>query len=95
MKRYDYGHLDKIEVRREDQQLYKFKEGDFLRLRLQDIEDILLLLVQQKLANLMIDDGTLNNVRTALHDITSRIRMEYLPKRKWSGLDKQRDRVLI
>ncbi|GKB28603.1 hypothetical protein Tco_0868004 [Tanacetum coccineum] len=27
-------------------------------------------------------DGTLNSVRTALHDITSRIRMEYLPKRK-------------
>ncbi|GKA66255.1 hypothetical protein Tco_0766063 [Tanacetum coccineum] len=26
MKRYDYGHLDEIEVRREDQQLYKFKE---------------------------------------------------------------------
>nr|GEX46713.1 hypothetical protein [Tanacetum cinerariifolium] len=28
MKRYDYGHLDEIEVRREDQQLYKYKEGD-------------------------------------------------------------------
>ncbi|GJS75830.1 hypothetical protein Tco_0725711 [Tanacetum coccineum] len=27
-------------------------------------------------------DGTLNNVRTALHDIASGIRMEYLPKRK-------------
>ncbi|GJV07201.1 hypothetical protein Tco_1344857 [Tanacetum coccineum] len=26
MKRYDYGHLDEIEVRREDQQLYKSKE---------------------------------------------------------------------
>ncbi|GJY90989.1 retrovirus-related pol polyprotein from transposon TNT 1-94 [Tanacetum coccineum] len=46
MKSYDYGHLDEIEVRREDQQLYTFKEGDFPRLRLQDIEDMLLLLVQ-------------------------------------------------
>ncbi|GKE10337.1 hypothetical protein Tco_1413888, partial [Tanacetum coccineum] len=46
MKWYDYGHLDEIKVRREDQQLYTFKEGDFLRLRLQDIEDMLLLLVQ-------------------------------------------------
>nr|GEV37178.1 hypothetical protein [Tanacetum cinerariifolium] len=27
IKRCDYGHLDKIEVRREDQKLYKFKEG--------------------------------------------------------------------
>nr|GFA83717.1 hypothetical protein [Tanacetum cinerariifolium] len=46
MKRYDYGHLDEIEVRREDQQQYKLKEGDFPQLRLQDIEDMLLLLVQ-------------------------------------------------
>ncbi|GJS09226.1 hypothetical protein Tco_0366022 [Tanacetum coccineum] len=40
-------------------------------------------------------DGTLNDVRTALHDITSGIRIEYLPKRKWSGLDKRRARVMI
>ncbi|GJW27444.1 hypothetical protein Tco_0044319 [Tanacetum coccineum] len=132
MKMYDYGHLYEIEVRKEDQQLYMFKEGDFPRLRLQDIEDKLLLLVQQKLTNLTIEghfdlnvalhifrlnlrnktaytaysdpqgviykdqnninrlmrtdelhkfsDGTLNDVWTALHDITSGIRMEYLPK---------------
>ncbi|GJU30349.1 hypothetical protein Tco_1173938 [Tanacetum coccineum] len=36
--------------------LYTFKEGDFKRLRLQDIEDMLLLLVQQKLTNLIIDE---------------------------------------
>ncbi|GKD85590.1 hypothetical protein Tco_1356744 [Tanacetum coccineum] len=40
-------------------------------------------------------DGTLNHVRTALHDITSGIRMEYLPKKKWSRLDKRRARVMI
>ncbi|GJT68263.1 hypothetical protein Tco_1019743 [Tanacetum coccineum] len=40
-------------------------------------------------------DGTLNNVRTALHDIASGIRMEYLPKRKWSGLDKRSARVMV
>ncbi|GKD40538.1 hypothetical protein Tco_1260745 [Tanacetum coccineum] len=45
MKWYEYGHLDEIEVRREDQQLYTFKEGDFPRLYLQDIEDMLLLLI--------------------------------------------------
>nr|GEZ59822.1 hypothetical protein [Tanacetum cinerariifolium] len=28
-------------------------------------------------------DGMLNDVRTALHDITAGIRMEYLPMRKW------------
>nr|GEV05767.1 hypothetical protein [Tanacetum cinerariifolium] len=56
MKKYDYGHLDKIEVHREDQKLYTFRECDFKRLRLQDIEDMLLLLVQQKLTNLTIDE---------------------------------------
>ncbi|GJT31562.1 hypothetical protein Tco_0921981 [Tanacetum coccineum] len=40
-------------------------------------------------------DGMLSYVRTALHDITSGIRIEYMPKRKWSGLDKQRARVII
>nr|GEW00868.1 hypothetical protein [Tanacetum cinerariifolium] len=44
-----------IEVRREDQKLYKFKEGDFLRLNLHDIEDMLLLLVQKKIFNLKRD----------------------------------------
>nr|GFA25485.1 hypothetical protein [Tanacetum cinerariifolium] len=29
MKKYDYGHLEEIEVRREDQKLYKFREVDF------------------------------------------------------------------
>ncbi|GJU40376.1 hypothetical protein Tco_1193333 [Tanacetum coccineum] len=40
MKKYDYGHLGMIEVRREDQQLYIFRKGDFPLLRLQDIEDM-------------------------------------------------------
>nr|GFC35306.1 hypothetical protein [Tanacetum cinerariifolium] len=43
MEWHDYKHLDWISVRREDDQIYKFKEGDFKRLRLQDIEDMLLL----------------------------------------------------
>ncbi|GJR15866.1 hypothetical protein Tco_0798518 [Tanacetum coccineum] len=49
---YGYGHLDEIEVRRSDQKLYKFMEGDFPRLYLNDIEDVLLLVVQNKLFNL-------------------------------------------
>ncbi|GKB02339.1 hypothetical protein Tco_0830428, partial [Tanacetum coccineum] len=176
MKMYDNGHLEEIEVRRDDQKLYTFKEGDFKRLRLQDIEDMLLLLVQQKLTNLTIDeryslnvvlrktdchstagerslircqklpkeaqpyqarhiqvksqkrtaytaysdpkrviykdqmnknrlmradelhkfsDGTLDDVRSALNDIAKGIRMEYLPTRNWSNLDKKRARVMV
>nr|GFD06518.1 hypothetical protein [Tanacetum cinerariifolium] len=41
---HDYKHMDWITVRRDDDKLYKFKEGDFKRLRIQDIEDMLLLL---------------------------------------------------
>nr|GEU88411.1 hypothetical protein [Tanacetum cinerariifolium] len=71
MKKYDYGHMEEIEVRRDDQQLYTFKEGDFMRLRLQYIEDMLLLLVQQKLTNFTIDEWYDLNV--ALHMYTKRI----------------------
>ncbi|GJW90684.1 hypothetical protein Tco_0168237 [Tanacetum coccineum] len=141
----------------EDQQLYKFKEGDFPRLNLRDIEDMLLLLVQKKLSNMERDvifdlnmalrmfirhvvilkrvedlqlgvksyqsklnineraediqykrnmlkrsdelykftDGTLTSVRTVLYDIASNLKMDYLPKRKWSNLDRQRSRIMI
>ncbi|GJT81798.1 hypothetical protein Tco_1056140 [Tanacetum coccineum] len=71
MKSYDYGHLDEIEFRRKDQQLYTFKEGDFQRLCLKDIEDMLLLLVQQRLTNLTINERYDLNV--ALHMFTRRI----------------------
>nr|GEV15193.1 hypothetical protein [Tanacetum cinerariifolium] len=62
MEKYDYDYLEEIEVRREDQKLYNFIEGDFPRLRLQDIKDMLLLLVQQKLTNLIIDEQYALNV---------------------------------
>ncbi|GJZ57813.1 hypothetical protein Tco_0613307 [Tanacetum coccineum] len=54
-KWYGYGHLEENEVRRVDHQFYKFMEGDFLRLYLNDIEDMLLLVVQNKLFNLKGD----------------------------------------
>ncbi|GKB43140.1 hypothetical protein Tco_0888082, partial [Tanacetum coccineum] len=126
---HNYKHLDWITVCRNDDKLYTFKESDYKRLRLQDIEDMLLLLVQGKLTNLTIEerfalnvslrisdlkrfltysaypnprgfiyqnkdkknklmhidelhkfnDGTLNDVRTALDDILKRIMMKYLP----------------
>nr|GFB33428.1 hypothetical protein [Tanacetum cinerariifolium] len=44
---HNYKHLDWISVRRDDDKIYKFKEGDLKRLRIQYIEDMLLLLVQE------------------------------------------------
>ncbi|GJX46492.1 hypothetical protein Tco_0271682 [Tanacetum coccineum] len=51
----NYKHLDWITVRKDDDILYKLKEGNFHRLRIQDIEDMLLLLVQGKLTNLNVE----------------------------------------
>ncbi|GJQ94314.1 hypothetical protein Tco_0228372 [Tanacetum coccineum] len=48
--------LEYLRVRRDDDALYKFKEGDFHRLRIQDIEDMLLLLVQGKVTNLSVEE---------------------------------------
>ncbi|GKE81580.1 hypothetical protein Tco_1551580 [Tanacetum coccineum] len=40
-------------------------------------------------------DGTLTRLRTSLDDVTKNIRMEYLPKRRWSSLDKKRAHIMI
>nr|GFC66033.1 hypothetical protein [Tanacetum cinerariifolium] len=59
---HNYKHLDWISVRRDDDKIYKFKEGDLKRLRLQDIEDMLLFLVQGKLSNLTVEERFAFNV---------------------------------
>ncbi|GKC88149.1 hypothetical protein Tco_1148798 [Tanacetum coccineum] len=129
--------------------LYKFIEGDFPRLNLRDIKDMMLLLVQKKLSTLERDvifdlnvalriytkrvvilkrvedlklgvesyQKKLNITRpeTFRSDISKRTpytayrnpqgiiyvdkfkrnRMDYLPKRRWSTLEKQRSRIMI
>nr|GEV09524.1 integrase, catalytic region, zinc finger, CCHC-type, peptidase aspartic, catalytic [Tanacetum cinerariifolium] len=56
MRKHGYGYLEEIMVRRADNKLYKFKEGDFPRLWMNDIKDMLLLVVQNWLNNLSKDD---------------------------------------
>nr|GFA40646.1 hypothetical protein [Tanacetum cinerariifolium] len=68
---YDKHALLGIMVRRDDDKLYKFKEGDFKRLRIQYIEDMLLLLVQGKLTNLTVEERFVFNV--SLRMFTRRI----------------------
>ncbi|GJW32454.1 hypothetical protein Tco_0052486 [Tanacetum coccineum] len=51
-KLHDYSYLEEIVVKRADRQLYKFKEGNFVNLHLNDIKDMLLLVVQHKLFHL-------------------------------------------
>nr|GEY43461.1 hypothetical protein [Tanacetum cinerariifolium] len=40
-------------------------------------------------------DETLTSVRNVLHDIANNPRMEYLPKRSWSNLDRKSSRIMI
>ncbi|GJR26316.1 hypothetical protein Tco_1102548 [Tanacetum coccineum] len=67
-------------VRRNDDKLYTFTEGDNKRLRLQDIKDMLLLLVQGKLTNLTIEECLALNVslRTFTRSIVIQRRVEDL-----------------
>nr|GEV60822.1 hypothetical protein [Tanacetum cinerariifolium] len=118
MKKYDYGHLEEIKVHRDDQQIYKFKEGvesyqkklnltkpDTYRSNLRNktaytshLDPHGIIYVDQFKRNRLMrtvelhkfSDRTLNDVQTALHDIAAGIRMDYLPIRKWSNLDKNR-----
>ncbi|GJR60849.1 hypothetical protein Tco_1503011 [Tanacetum coccineum] len=55
-KLHGYGHLEEIVVKRVDRQFYKLKEGNFVDLYLNDIEDMLLLVVQHKLVHLTDSD---------------------------------------
>ncbi|GJR84397.1 hypothetical protein Tco_0155182 [Tanacetum coccineum] len=71
MEFFGYKHLEEITVRRQDDKLYKFQEGDFKRLGREDIEDMLLLLIQGKLTNLNVDERFALNV--ALRMYTRRI----------------------
>ncbi|GJR23391.1 hypothetical protein Tco_0971918 [Tanacetum coccineum] len=51
MRKHGYGYLKEIVVRIVDNDLYTFNEGEFPRLCINDIEDMLLLVVQSRLTN--------------------------------------------
>ncbi|GKB93793.1 hypothetical protein Tco_0979930 [Tanacetum coccineum] len=55
-KLHGYGHVEEIVVKRADRQLYKFKEGNFVDLHLNEIEEMMLLAVQHKLFYLNDND---------------------------------------
>nr|GFB66166.1 hypothetical protein [Tanacetum cinerariifolium] len=77
---HNYKHLDWITMCRDDDKLYKFKEVDLKRLRIQDIEDMLLLLVQEQLNNLTVEERFAFNLslRMFTRSIVIQRRMEDL-----------------
>ncbi|GJT65397.1 hypothetical protein Tco_1016877 [Tanacetum coccineum] len=66
---YCYGHLEEIEIRRSDQHLYKFMEGDFPRLYLNGIKDMLLLVVKNMLFKLKGEDILERNRLICSHEL--------------------------
>nr|GEY48179.1 hypothetical protein [Tanacetum cinerariifolium] len=94
---HDYKHLDWITMRRYDDKLYKFKEGDFKRLHIQDIEDMLLLLNRLMRIDELhkFSDDTLNDVWIALDECLKGIRMKYLPQTIWRRSENERAAAMI
>ncbi|GJX74900.1 hypothetical protein Tco_0313495 [Tanacetum coccineum] len=70
-KLHGYDHLEEIVARRADRPKYTFKEGDFMNLHLNDIEDMLLLVAQHKLFNL--EGSEIVDLAVALHMFTRRL----------------------
>ncbi|GJS87862.1 hypothetical protein Tco_0770498 [Tanacetum coccineum] len=94
-KRSRYGYLKEIVVRRVDKELYKFKGGNFSDLHLNDIEDMLMLIAQNKLYNL---DGNVNvDFVTALKMLLN-FKFGYnkdIPLRKWTPKDEKRTGIMV
>nr|GEU45784.1 hypothetical protein [Tanacetum cinerariifolium] len=128
MRKHRYGYLEEIVVRRADNSLYKFKEGDdvadfAIALRISTSPNLILqdhisenytrkfhtktpqgfIYVDDYQRNRLMDsnklykfsDGTLTRLLSSLEDITKNIDMEYLPKRRWSTLEKKRAYYMI
>ncbi|GJS33703.1 hypothetical protein Tco_0532085 [Tanacetum coccineum] len=91
MQFFGYNHLEEIIVRRQDDQLYNFRE-DLKRMNpytaYPDIQGIIYEDEMNRNRLMRTDelhkfsDGTLNHVHTALNDIAIGLKMDYLPKRK-------------
>ncbi|GJT37806.1 RNA-directed DNA polymerase, eukaryota, reverse transcriptase zinc-binding domain protein [Tanacetum coccineum] len=69
--KYNLQGIEDMVPNLSDQQLYKFMEGDFPQLYLNDIEDMLILVVQNKLFNLKDED--IMHLVVALRMFTRRI----------------------
>ncbi|GJZ98797.1 hypothetical protein Tco_0671250 [Tanacetum coccineum] len=113
MRKHGYGYLKEIEVRRADNDLYTFKEGNdvsdsAIALRMFTIS----MVIQTRVEDLQLgverrnrlmrsdelykfSDRTLTRLRTSLDDITKNIRIEYLPRRRLSTLEKKRANIII
>ncbi|GKB04510.1 hypothetical protein Tco_0832653, partial [Tanacetum coccineum] len=90
---FRYGYLKEIVVRRAYLKEYSFREADFSKLHLNDIEDLFLLYVQRKIHNLSGDEIVHLMVRDNLHDMLHNFKLGYndaMSTRKWPEKDQER-----
>ncbi|GKD90507.1 hypothetical protein Tco_1366014 [Tanacetum coccineum] len=92
-KQFSYGNLKEIVVRRAYRKLYTLKEGDFINLYLNDIEDILLLVFQHKLFHL--DGVAIIDLAVALRMFTRRIVIQKRVKDVQLGVESYQKKLNI
>ncbi|GJX82684.1 hypothetical protein Tco_0332165 [Tanacetum coccineum] len=92
-KQFSYGNLKEIVVRRAYRKLYTFKEGDFINLYLNDIEDILLLVFQHKLFHL--EGDAIVDLAVALRMFTRRIVIQKRVKDVQLGVESYQKKLNI
>ncbi|GJV12633.1 hypothetical protein Tco_1354174 [Tanacetum coccineum] len=99
IRKHGYGYLEEIVVRRADNNQLTNLSGD-------DVADFAIalrmftrcLVIQKLMCSdelYKFSDGTLTRLLSSLEDITNNIDMEYLPKRRWSTLEKKRAHSMI
>ncbi|GJX49267.1 hypothetical protein Tco_0276112 [Tanacetum coccineum] len=92
-KLHAYGHLEELVVKRADRQLYKFKEGDFVDLHLNEIKDMLSLAVQHKLLHL--NDIDIVDFIVALRMLTRSLVIKRLVKDLQLGVESYKKKLNI
>nr|GEW80937.1 hypothetical protein [Tanacetum cinerariifolium] len=92
-KLHGYGYLEEIMVGGLDRELYKFKEGDFVNLHLNDIEDMLLLVVQDKLFHL--DGDVIIYLAVALRMFTRSLIIKKIVKDVQLGVESYQKKLNI
>ncbi|GKF20531.1 hypothetical protein Tco_0069169, partial [Tanacetum coccineum] len=92
-KLHGYCHLEEIVVKRSDEQVYKFKEGDFVDLHLNDIEDMLLLVIQHKIFHL--DGDIIVDFITALRMFTRSLILKRRVKDLQFGVESSQKKLNI
>nr|GEY39692.1 hypothetical protein [Tanacetum cinerariifolium] len=104
---YSTQKILEVVVKRVDGQLYNFKEGDFMDLHLNDLEDMLFLAVQHKIFHLNDSDivdfivalrMTLKTVRDELRHRILDFSLGYnneMSRRKWTAIDKKRLELMV